>query len=228
MRRYLKKLEQLLLSHRGNWKKWRGMVTVMAMIVVFVTTYALILPAITLEKDQGKTEQGVYLENVERGSTASLEEDDAGQTEGEPGQNSGSSGKAGSSSDYIPGMEDADRQGNVSSQGGETHTNNPDSGRKDMPDQSGTDQNNSCTAYAHGVYTGKGDGYTVFLDLKEEMRIPADVTVSVEEIREEDITSEYRSCLSAARRASAREGRGEITTVRFFKFALLSGGREVR
>ena len=38
MKQYLRKLEQLLLAYGSNWKKWRGMVTVMAMVGFFVKT----------------------------------------------------------------------------------------------------------------------------------------------------------------------------------------------
>lgn len=40
-----------LRKNRKNWKKWQKIVSVMACVVVFVTTYALILPAITMERE---------------------------------------------------------------------------------------------------------------------------------------------------------------------------------
>lgn len=82
MKKRLMELKKLFQNHGMRWERWRGLVTVMAMVVVFVTTYALILPAITLEKDQGKPEQGVYLDPMERGSTAALNnEEKPGQTD---------------------------------------------------------------------------------------------------------------------------------------------------
>ncbi len=51
-----------VLTSLSNWKRWRRFIAIMSMIVVFVTTYALILPAITLEKEEGKAEQGIYLD----------------------------------------------------------------------------------------------------------------------------------------------------------------------
>ena len=256
MRKYWRKLEQIL-AFGNNWKKWRSVVTVMAMAVVFVTTYALILPAITLEKDQGKPEQGVYLDNVERGSTASLDGDEAETLESGNGQHGSSAAKAGRNNENISGSEDADGLENADNQKGETASDHQDdvsenaakdsnedlnettfsrnnqmgSSQKTADVQSGTDQGTSQT-YAGGVYTGKGDGYTVSLELTEDMRLPADVKVSVEEIREEneavDILSEYRSYMAAAKRTAVREGRGEISSVRFLKVALLSGDKEVR
>ena len=78
MKIYLKHIQDFLLTHMTWDKKWRCMVTAMAMVVVFITTYALILPAITLEKEKGKPEQGVYLDEMERGSTASMGQSPSG------------------------------------------------------------------------------------------------------------------------------------------------------
>lgn len=46
-----KRGEQVLLQHR-RWARWQKIVTALACVVVFCTTYALILPAITMEKTQ--------------------------------------------------------------------------------------------------------------------------------------------------------------------------------
>ena len=75
MSKYLKHIQRLIMTYMIQDRKWRRMVNAMAMVVVFVTTYALILPAITLEKEKGKSEQGVYLDQIESGSTASMEQE---------------------------------------------------------------------------------------------------------------------------------------------------------
>ncbi len=181
MKNILKNWGNLVQNRRLWWKSWRRVVTFMAMVVVFATTYAMILPAITLEKETGKPEQGVYLDNVKRESTASVIEED-----------------------------------------------------KELPDGNAQlDSADQKTKYAHGIYTGRGDGYTLSVELKEEMKLPADVTVSVEEIREDnnenkDASAAWSSYMSAARIAAAREDRGEFTSVRFLKFAFFSNGKEVR
>ena len=72
MKNILKNWGNLISNRRLWWRRWRRVVTFMAMVVVFATTYAMILPAITLEKEKGEPEKGVYLDNVERGSTASV------------------------------------------------------------------------------------------------------------------------------------------------------------
>ena len=46
----LSRAEKILVAQRRS-RRWRKVVSVLAAIVVFVTTYALILPAITLERE---------------------------------------------------------------------------------------------------------------------------------------------------------------------------------
>ncbi|MBR3170647.1 MAG: fibro-slime domain-containing protein [Lachnospiraceae bacterium] len=54
-------LDKLLMKHKAL-KRWKRTVTVLAAIITFVTTYALILPAITVEKNQAEEVGGMYLE----------------------------------------------------------------------------------------------------------------------------------------------------------------------
>lgn len=55
-------LLNLILTKHKALKKWQRIVTAMAAVVTFVTTYALILPAITVEKDNTEEVSGMYLE----------------------------------------------------------------------------------------------------------------------------------------------------------------------
>ena len=217
MKKRLVELKKLFQNNGIRWKKWRGLVTVMAMLVVFVTTYALILPAITLEKNQGKPEQGVYLDPMERGSTAALKNEE----KTDQPEESTSLG-TGTQADQTENTDETAFSGGSQDDGSDTEGKNADGG---------LDQGQK-TAYAQGVYTGRGDGLTVSMDLTEEMRLPADVTVSVKEIMENEESVElgidYQACLTAAKKAAAREGRGKIAAVRFFKFALLSGDKEIQ
>ena len=244
MKKYLRILQEFLLTHLTWDKKWRRVVSAMAMVVVFITTYALILPAITLEKEKGKPEQGVYLDQMERGSTASLQQNSSKQpatdsvqdTEGktylstdDEGEELNSSDSIGEDKESVPTETEEEQTDQKSFTLDSTDQNHNE------PDQDGQDHSSQDekTSYANGIYIGKGDGYTLSLDLKEEMKLPADVSISVEEIKEEDNTdidtaAVYSSYMTAARRAAAREGRGEFTSVRFLKFALFSNGEEIR
>ena len=70
-------VEQFIRANR-RLKKWHRAVSVMAAIVVFATTYALVLPAITLDKETASTQAGIEI-------AASDNEADSGGTVYEPG-----------------------------------------------------------------------------------------------------------------------------------------------
>ena len=52
----------LLLNKNKKHKHWTRLVLAAAGIVVFFTTYALILPALTLEEDTAEDMPGIFLE----------------------------------------------------------------------------------------------------------------------------------------------------------------------
>ena len=57
-------LERIITRHKAL-KRWKRIVTVLAAIMTFVTTYALILPAITVEKNGTGEVGGMFLEQTE-------------------------------------------------------------------------------------------------------------------------------------------------------------------
>lgn len=73
------------LNNRRKDKRWRKIVTSLAAVVVFVTTYALILPAITMDDETAKQEPGIVLVQDEAAAEAEVveESDDPGEFENE-------------------------------------------------------------------------------------------------------------------------------------------------
>ena len=61
----LKKWFNSLIKKRRELKRWQRVVTVLAAVITFATTYALILPAITVERDNTGDVGGMYLEQGE-------------------------------------------------------------------------------------------------------------------------------------------------------------------
>ena len=53
-------VEQFIRANR-RIKKWKRAVSLLAAVVVFVTTYAMVLPAITLDKETASTQAGVEI-----------------------------------------------------------------------------------------------------------------------------------------------------------------------
>ena len=58
----LKKWFNILIKKRRELKRWQRVVTVLAAVITFATTYALILPAIAVERDNTGDVGGMYLE----------------------------------------------------------------------------------------------------------------------------------------------------------------------
>jgi hypothetical protein len=55
----------ILIKKRRKLKRWQRIVTVLAAMITFVTTYALILPAITVEREHTDEVAGMFLEQEE-------------------------------------------------------------------------------------------------------------------------------------------------------------------
>ena len=64
MRHIIVWLDGIISKHKAL-KRWKRIVTVLAAIMTFATTYALILPAITVEKNSTEEVGGMYLEQEE-------------------------------------------------------------------------------------------------------------------------------------------------------------------
>ena len=63
MKRLVDLFNKVIKKHK-KLKKWQRIVTILAAMITFVTTYALILPAITVEKDETDRVSGMYLEEA--------------------------------------------------------------------------------------------------------------------------------------------------------------------
>ena len=64
----------MIMKKRRKFRCWQRVVTVLAAVITFATTYALILPAITVEREHTDEVAGMYLEQ-ETDRDAMLEED---------------------------------------------------------------------------------------------------------------------------------------------------------
>ena len=76
---FIDKMVERFIKLNRRMKRWQRVVSVMAAVVVFATTYALVLPAITLDKDTATTQAGIEIAASEN------ESDEAGTVfESEP------------------------------------------------------------------------------------------------------------------------------------------------
>ena len=78
---FIDKMVERFIKLNRRMKRWQRVVSVMAAVVVFATTYALVLPAITLDKDTATTQAGIEIaasenESDEAGTVFESEQED--------------------------------------------------------------------------------------------------------------------------------------------------------
>ena len=62
---FFNKLAEQFIRMNRRLKKWQRVVSALAAVVVFITTYALVLPAITLDKETASTQAGIEIATSE-------------------------------------------------------------------------------------------------------------------------------------------------------------------
>ena len=76
----LKRIEQIL-RYQKRWKKWQKVVASLACVVVFITTYALILPAITMDRDEAQSQGGIFWEESQEAEETVASADEQGTSQ---------------------------------------------------------------------------------------------------------------------------------------------------
>lgn len=81
------------ISHHGSWKRYRKLVMSLAAIVVFVTAYALVLPAVTLDEKEAAempgTDAGTQVEQNVNGSSDTSDNDKSNSSDPTGSESSG-------------------------------------------------------------------------------------------------------------------------------------------
>lgn len=57
----INKMVECFLKANRRLKRWQRAVSIMAAIVVFATTYAFVLPAVTLDKETASEQSGIEI-----------------------------------------------------------------------------------------------------------------------------------------------------------------------
>ena len=83
--RLLDKMVDYFIRMNRRMKRWQRVVSLLSAVIVFITTYALILPAITLDKDTASTQAGIEVAdsdvNVDENGTIYESEEEPAQEE---------------------------------------------------------------------------------------------------------------------------------------------------
>ena len=150
-----------LINKQKELKRWKRIVTVLAAILTFATTYALILPAITVERNRTDEIGGMYLEREEERGELFLENALEPSAEDILAGNEDAGEEAVETDAEIPDYYDL-QEGNV------------------LVDSVETGEEKSAPAVR--ALNAAGDDYTVILTYDETSKIPEGADLIVSEI----------------------------------------------
>lgn len=176
-------------------------------VVVFITAYLLILPALTLEKAEAEKQGGIDVPQAEEQAKAG-EAVDAENTGNEAGA------EAAYDSADAEGAADAETAGDVIAE----EAVNADSG----------EAAGETPAGSSGELTFDGKGFTVTAAFDEQAGLPGDTQLAAAEIGTGD--ADYEAWKDEALKALQDAGETQVSRLQFAKFydiSLLAGGSEI-
>lgn len=182
-------------------KRWQRVVSVLSAIVVFVTTYALILPAITLDVDTASTQAGIEVASENEPDAAGTvyesaeEETDDGSSEEEEITESSDNGSAVTESSTQEDAEEADAAeasaaAATTSKAADTVASTAESVIADTAAAASTEEAPSLITEATQL-TYQGKDYIVYADFDGSAQLPVGVELKVKEITKESDPEAY-------------------------------------
>ena len=200
----------ILIKKRKELKRWQRIVTVLAAVITFATTYALILPAITVEKDNTGEVAGMYLEKAADQDV--LQEENALEPVGV--------------------SIDADETNAATVEDGavETDAEIPEYDDYEEEDETGSpaedDGEEIETALPVKVLKAFGSDYTVILSYDETSGIPDEAILDVSEIPQN--SEEYQTYLKEAKKAMGLKEEETLPSfaARFFDIKIIVDDQE--
>ena len=250
-----KMVEQFMKVNR-RMKRWQRVVSVLSAIVVFVTTYALVLPAITLDKETATTQAG-----IEVAASESEAEGDGTVYEAEPEEEPADeeAGEADDASVEEP-AEDPSNEDSGSESGSEdaAPSESESDGEQGFVDEDNSSDDNTLTAdeaenyatteEAIAAVTGQTaedvkliteptqlkfvdeeEEYTVFADFGEEAKLPEGVQLQVKEITKESDPEAYEMYYEKAlgEMQDKYDENTALSFARFYDIAFVYEGVEI-
>ena len=198
------KMKDLLRMLAENIHKRRKVVLALSCVVVFVTTYMLILPAFTLEKSEAAEQGGIDVPGITATSEEVSEEDEMAEEAGEQTNAQDVQSESGKTEDGK--VEDS---GSKSKDSGEAKAD---------------------SAQTADPLTFEDEHYTIAVDDKNSV-LPENTEIKVEEIDKAKDEKEYQKHFDDALAAIQEEKDGEnvsdLEFARFYDISLVSDGKEV-
>ena len=207
-----------LLNMIGKLSKYKTIVMSLAVIVVFITTYLLILPAFTLEKSEAEEQGGIDLPASV--TEASFDEADESETSFDEADGSLQPASENTSND----SQDAEATSS------DTEQTPDDIKTEDEPSNDTDSANTKTTENSSEPLKFECEDYSVSI-IDEGGILPDDTVINVEEIDKKDdskdYTKYYDKALSAIKDEKGGEKVGDFRFARFYDISLISGKKEI-
>ena len=207
----IKQLITTLLTSMNERKKW---ILALSCIVVFCTTYFLILPAFTLDKEEASEQGGIDVPGVEQSAEAEETTEDLAESSSEDIEKEETA--EASSEDIV--KEETDKQASDKSYKKETSKSDEKKKSADIT-----------------IENDESDDFSVAVESKEAV-LSEDMSVAVREIDKSDknqkkeYDSLYNDALEAVQKAQEEEGQekpSDFAFAKFYDISLMDGDTEV-
>ena len=253
---FINKMAEKFIEANRRLKKWQRAVSVLAAIVVFVTTYALVLPAITLDKDTASTQAGMEVAASEQepgsGGTvyeAEPEEESAEEGQEEPVEEGGSD--IGSQEAEVSEEQSSDAEPVESSQETDNTEEEPAAASGETVETSASVENSETAKTVEEVqlitektqltyqYIDENfekdpdddvdDGYTVYAEFGASAKLPVGVELKVKEITKESNPEAYEAYYEKAlsELQDKYDENTDLSFARFYDISFVYNGEEV-
>ena len=240
---FLQRLIEIFIKEHGRRKRLYRVVSVLACIVVFTTTYAMILPAITLDQETAEEQPGIEVEAAGDPAPAGEANDEADT--GEPEESSGESNREENDGENNPqasveisaeedasAAEKTENPENAESAGAETTETDPENAGAGITDQAGTEiaADTEEKLLAEGtVLHAKGRDYDVYATITAESGLYEGTTLEVREITKEEDEEEYQLYFDRAQKElkDKYDDNTSLSFARFYDISFLYKGTKV-
>ena len=239
----LDRMVEYLSGLNKKMKRWQRVVSVMSAVVVFVTTYALILPAITLDVDTASTQSGIEVasenEPDEAGTVFESTEEEEPTEEKEINdaeEASSDKQKEDSAEEAHTGSSETEaaQSGSVSADSAAAEEAAPSEDDSSAAKTTAETAKSSVTEDTPLItektqLTYKGKDYVVYADFDESAKLPVGVQLRVKEITKDSDPEAYETYYKKALE-ELKDKYDENTGLSFAKFydiAFVFKGQEI-
>ena len=254
---FFNKMADMFIKANRRLKRWQRVVSALSAIVVFITTYSLVLPAITLDKDTASTQSGMEIaaSDQESGSDGTVyeaePEEEPVEASAEDSQEESAADDSGSQEAEVSEEQSSDEK--AEDYGQDTSSNEEESAAEtgktvELPAADGTSES-AKTVEEVQLITEKtqlsyqyidesfgkdpeddvDDGYTVYAEFGADAKLPVGVELKVKEITKESDPEAYEAYYEKAlsEMQDKYDENTELSFARFYDIAFIYNGVEI-